>query len=305
MNDCLKAFERKLLESTDRETGNTRPNQFRCSSLPICPLKWVATELINDGQIPERENIRQDIYTSIGTEIHTVLQHWGGYKGLLYGDWELETEIQKEFEGKIYSRIAKKTIRDKVGPVKCEKTGRLYKYKELVVKHPKTGLSGHVDGLVPFEDGFIIVDFKTAASSKLAEMLRPPINYHTQVMAYWYLLSKFGPYNEKTQDWREPLKIHGTVIFLLGRDNPIKDTKMFVSRTLDKELVFDQFKIYKMIQEALKTKNYGEVIAHRLCHSKAEVVESWCEHGILGCGVGNKKVAQNLKDLSEYGTQKI
>jgi hypothetical protein len=299
MNDCLKSFERKLLESTDRETGKTRPNQFRCSALPICPLRWVATELLNQGKIPEKENLSLDIYAGIGTQLHSVLQKWGGFKGLLYGDWELTREIKKEIEGKTYSRKSTKTIKSKLGPI-TDESGQPYTYKELVVRHPKTGLSGHVDGLVPYLDGYIIVDFKTSASSKLLEMNSPPINYHTQVMAYWYLLSKFGPWDEQLNEFREPLIIYGTVIFFLGRDNPMKDTKMFVNKVLDKNLVLEQFKLYRMAQEALATKKFSDVIQNRSCHTKQEVLDSWCEFGILGCGVGNKKVAQNLKDLGEW-----
>ena len=299
MNDCLKSFERKLLESTDRETGKMRPNLFRCSSLPLCPLKWVATELLNQGKIPEKENLSLDIYAGIGTQLHSVLQKWGGFKGLLYGDWELNLDEWRKIDGKSFCHKSKKIIKNKLGPI-LSSEGKPYTYKELVVKHPKTGLSGHVDGLVPYKDGYIIVDFKTSASSKLAEMLTPPLNYHTQVTAYWYLLSKYGPWDEEDEEFREPLKIYGTVIFFLGRDNPMKDTKMFVNKVLDKQLVINQFKLYRMAQEALASKKFNEVIQNRSCHTKQEVLDSWCDFGILGCGVGNKKVAQNLKDLAGW-----
>jgi hypothetical protein len=298
-NDTLSAFEKTLFTSVEKPNIRTRPNAFRCSALPLCPVKFCLTELQHNGRVPEIDNIGLDVYAGIGTHLHTVLQKWSGYHGKLYGDWEIKKEKRKIVNDKDYVRSYTKTIRGTIGPVVDEVTGQEYTYKELTIKCPHTGLTGHIDGLIPYKDGYIIIDFKTSSTEKIAKMTTPPLNYQAQINAYWYFLEKFGPYDEEEKQYYPKLKIYGTALFFLSRDNPFSDTgrKMFIAKKLDEEMVMRELDNYRRAQKALKNKNYEGIVDHRLCKDRDTVNEQGCEYSVLGCAVSSKKLLKNIEEL--------
>ncbi len=304
IHNVLQDFESKLLRHSNIKLDTYKPQQFRGSGLPICPLRWALVEILNDNKVQEESSLGLDFFAGFGTILHSSLQRWSGFHGKIYGDWEYHHEYFKKIDGKIWKRVKTEVVKNKLGPVKT-KDGKDMIYREFTVKHPDTGLTGHVDCLIPYKDGFIVLDYKTSSANKIIEMEEPPINYHNQIHTYWYLLENYGPVDLGDErkgipdKYRRPLKIYGSVIFMISRDNPFaKDgTKMFLAEENDTESVLANFKNYKRAKKAVKTKKFDAVIEHRTCTCKADT--EGCEFAVLGCGLDSERVKKAVKDLIE------
>src|SRR6185369_8990198 len=91
-------------------------------------------------------------------------------------------------------------------PVRC--CGEMMRYVEFHLEDSITGFSGHADAVVPYGDGFYLVDFKTKDPKKLKN-IQLTDGYRFQVAAYRYFLTR-APHM---------LKILGSAIVYLGRED--------------------------------------------------------------------------------------
>ena len=300
MENILEEFEKSLFSWQGEET--TRPFSFRASGLPLCPVSWLLNRKIYNRELPNKENSSLLYFTGVGTSVHEILQKIGGRASLMYGDWVLPVTKRKIIDGKTYSNTEMKYKRGCIGPVK-DKQGREYNYQELAVKCPKSGLSGHVDMLIPYKDGFIVGDFKTSSLAKINTLDESTVNYYSQIMTYWYLLSKVGPYSEETRKYRKPLKIYGALIYYINRDNPfnLENNKMFVYQTLDANPYKKSVKSYLLAEEVLKnttTEGLEAIAKRRLCKDRQTALESGCTYCVLGCN-DDKRILKSLKEQFE------
>ena len=298
MQDTLEQFEKSLFSWEDKEEKK-RNLSFRASGLPLCPVSWVMNRKVYDKETSSKENASLLYFTGVGTSVHTILQTIGGKGSLIYGDWVLTTPKRKIIDGKTYSRTTHTYKRGCLGPV-VDKKGREYAYQELAVKCPKSGLSGHIDMLIPHKDGYIVGDFKTSSLTKISTMEESPTGYYSQIMAYWYLLSKVGPYSEETKKYRKPLKIYGAVIYFINRDNPfsLESNRMFLYDTLDESPYKKSVKSYLLAEKVLE--RYSEegvknIVKRRLCKDRQTALESGCSYCVLGCN-DDKKIMKSLKE---------
>jgi len=263
INEVLNDIEQKLV---NLKISNTRKLQFRCSGLPICPVSWIFGEAIHEGDIPSKEDFYSDFYTSVGTEVHLVLQRWLARTGLLYGNWRCENNIPPSKKVskvlrdndlgksiKKYKRKCNYFIENCTGPQTCPKCNSEMVYEEFVVGDPETGLSGHVDACFVCNDGFIIADFKTTGVTKFAELEEPDEGYVEQINAYANMLSR-PPYN---------FKIYGLGIWYIQRDSP-RNSKVFLWEKFSKKNYEYNLKQFKIIAE-LKKSNYKGIHKYRIC----------------------------------------
>jgi hypothetical protein len=297
MEQLLNDFEQTLLKKSE-EQAEPKKQSFRCSQLPICPVKWVMGEFVHGGMIPTANTFGTDWFAGFGTIAHLALQKWSAFHGMAYGDWECTHFNRKIVNGKEWRSKNTIIIRDQLGPVKCPKCGKQMIYKELELRNPETGLTGHVDLLIPYKDGFIIVDFKTAGTEKIHELIKPAIEYHNQVQHYWYELETYGAYDWKKKQHRGKLKIYGTAIFYVQRDNPFSDkdgTKVFLCKELDKNLINRNFSNFNIANQAIENGQFEKVVAGRLCKNRVDLKID-CPYNSIGCGLGDAKVISNLKE---------
>ena len=137
-----------MLEAASGEVVNKVQPQFRCSSLPFCPL----VNLLLDTR---KESYSMDFYTSIGTAMHDLHQKWipkTRFKDRVYGHWACKSCGQVH-EGKDGRPITM--------PADCRDCGPSdFTYVEVTVNYK--GLSGHIDLITEISPGkFIISDWKS------------------------------------------------------------------------------------------------------------------------------------------------
>lgn len=159
-----------------KETVPAR-TEFRCSSLPYCPIR---TAFLEKGE----ESFSKSFYVEIGTAVHKVVQHWmpkGRYRKDLFGVWKCP-KCRKE-HGPSHP------------PIKCEGCGgKELVYEEITLKY--RNLSGHVDMITHIGNGrYVLWDFKTTdlvAKRKRGHIskFKPSPNYFIQIRTYATLLRK-------------------------------------------------------------------------------------------------------------------
>jgi len=299
IKDKLNKQEQVLLAS-ERETEILRKNWFRCSGLPLCPVGWCLMKLLYPNGAPEVESFSLSWFAGLGTTAHSALQKWDGWNGHIYGDWKCVHVKRKVIHGKSWKREHVVRVKNKVGPVFCPKCGRLMQYEELLVRSPNGELTGHVDALVPFKDGFYVKDYKTSSKFKCKEMKKPPGNYVEQVNAYAYMLSKFGPWDEQEKKFRKKLKIYGTIIEFIQRDNPFEKSygiKQFLNKGFDEDVYLENMRLYKIAERALKTGKFKKVSRLGICSSREDA--EGCEFASIGCPNKDKILASLKEAYSE------
>jgi len=245
-------IKQKLLKESDIETGVYRKNSFRCSSLPVCPVKWILTEYI---PVKKRDTFSTDFFAGIGTYVHEIVQTWLGYHGTLYGNWKCnKCKYIDHF-------ITNKGL--------CDECGSKLEYIELLVADQESPLSGHVDGIIEEKDGsHTIIDFKTSKEHHE--------EYVHQIMSYWYLLNKYGPV--LGNNYHKPLNIKKAIIFYIQRDNPWKRGNIFykVYSEFSENYYKKNVKLYNMSIKSLATGEFEDSIRHRKYGKKGDC--KYCEY---------------------------
>lgn len=292
----LKSLERCLVNKNFVKKSFMQDWEFRSSGLPICALKLLYQHLVDGGKVERKETLSYEYYTKIGTLIHSLFQDYLGRMGQLWGNWENHKKevIQHSF----YPNIGED----------CE-------YKELIVKDPISGLTGHVDGLLPLDENeseFLLIDFKTSSIEKLKKLKDSPKNYYYQLHVYWSLLEKYGPFFNG--EFQKPLKIKGACLYFISRDNPFKDAKAIVYTTNDTSCLEYTNANYFLYQDFLKCKNRTEesieiikkIILSRLGKTDRELKDCGdCKFKTLGCvGLDKKIIFKCIKEFfyDQYGT---
>ena len=204
-NDTVRSL--LALQKLSSPTG--REAEFRASSLPFCPLRFLV-----DRHTPRTEQFTSDFYFKIGTAIHELFQRWmplENSKYRPYGGWKC---------GKCRHEAAIGLMPATLCP-KC-KAEHSWRYQELTVNLFR--LSGHIDMVLqsPGDDPvYMVRDFKTTTIDKDTKVSDYPIeaNVH-QVEAYCVALRK--TYGLRVVAWQ---------LIYVDRSNPIRSSKSFIPIT--------------------------------------------------------------------------
>lgn len=222
--DLRKAFEKEIFRPARAE--------FRSSSLPFCPRKYVIHRRY--GGAVHGESYGFTFYVTIGTAIHEAVQTFLGANKLLYGHWTCCGLTE-------YNRL---------GSRPCPICGGPQKYEELA---PKSALGMHVDGVVPRYNG--IFEFKSIGAKRVdpesPDELKDPYEKHMlQASCYVHAL------NEE-HGW----ELDKIIFVYFSRDDP-KKFKVFVRRPLP-TIYSDSLVLYRKTLEDLES----GVIPEGICSS--------------------------------------
>jgi len=175
LNDVLKEVKKAARPAAARW-------DFRASGQPICARDFVFWQLTEDGKRPpDEESFRMDFYTEIGTAVHSVMQRWLGRVNQIYGNWSCQNPKCQYYEAVV--------IKNHLGVGPCPHCDRETIYEEYLLTH-SSGLSAHPDGLLPYEDGYLLWEFKT--TGLLSKLSFPRHSYLLQTNIYAALLEDAG-----------------------------------------------------------------------------------------------------------------
>jgi hypothetical protein len=207
------------------QVTSTRKQEFRVSSLPMCPLLDISKK--HDQGIETQEDYSSHFYFSSGNNLHTLFQKFASQKSSLIGNWRCErmlstmnvsnppSETFKKCNQKYEFCSLKSAIKNHSCPHKlkdCKKPNLTY--VELAILHD--GLSGHVDLLFCIDGVYYLLDIKTTndrlftdTKKELKKGYYPASKYHHQIETYACLLEK--KYN---------IKISKYAILYVSRSTP-------------------------------------------------------------------------------------
>lgn len=228
-------ISRLLVDASKLELPSSRKQEFRCSSLPFCPIRTFL------GLSKGEDSYRMDHYTISGTALHELMQKWlprtlqGSRRS--FGAWKCEDCTLH--------------IEPCLKPRECPKCkGRRLKYEEVLISFK--GLSGHVDYLYEWSKGqFVIIDFKSTSlmytrnkyPNSWREQYPPSRKYIVQIKSYACLLrEQYG------------LNITAVMLVFIDRSRPIESEKDFHIVTSDwNEVKHD--KLMKKLNRAIEHNN--------------------------------------------------
>lgn len=235
----------ELLKNLERLSETQRPkNEFRCSGLPFCPVRWLAQELDPE---PFKATFGFDYYTSVGTTMHKIFQKWLARTSGLFGNWECHKCKTKE------------TL--KWSPVHCPTCNKFMEYEEVEIVEPTTGLTGHVDGITRCEvgsDDLLVFDWKSIGIRGLKDDELPYSYNVQQINSYGVLLRRL---------FDLPIKEIGLVY--VARDNPTNFKIWRSANIIDEELDIHLKRWLKM-QKMFKSNNYTGLQKIRLCRGDSD-----------------------------------
>lgn len=282
---------------------STRKQEFRCSSLPFCPIRSAFLD-------SSEESFRKSFYVEIGTVVHKVVQIWlarGMAANDMYGIWK---RVSDGCETKI------PMLRPKA--VKLLGTEDIV-YEEVTIKW--RNLSGHVDLITHIGNNeYVVWDFKTtdiASKRRFAgwqKTFKTSPNYFIQIRSYAALLRKlFG------------INIVAWGLIIVDRDKPIESTKDYhkiikpwkihnhkkqmrlLNSANDNYLLFDEFR-----QIMARSKEYNpeavkllkEMIINRPCIDD-ESYNEWMDYAFYkgecefkeACLKSNKAVLRRIEEI--------
>lgn len=173
-----------MVELGSTEEVSKAGQAFRCSSLPMCPIRKIFFD-------KNKESFSKDFYVKVGTAIHDAIQNWmskGSRAENIVAEWScLEC-----------GTLRKPGFR----PIKCDDCGSTkgFKYNEITIIY--RNLTGHVDLLYHLGDGrYLLIDFKTTDLSGKRnkggweKSFKPSPNYYVQIRSYATLLKEVFGYN--------------------------------------------------------------------------------------------------------------
>jgi hypothetical protein len=169
-NDLEKVWKDVL---SDPPVAHSDPNMWRASadvrpsSFPFCGRKYVMERL--GLEMPSDFVVQSSYYTEVGKAVHYVVQNALARTGKLWGFWlcarpTCEHRIQRQFYSTTPGFMPGKDA-------KCPNCGASrFEYEELVIADPRTGLRGHVDGVLVHTGYSSVLEVKTAGDKKVKEM---------------------------------------------------------------------------------------------------------------------------------------
>jgi len=295
----VESVERNLLNSEPIVTGS-RPQKFRASGLPFCPVIWVSDYLEKNGMLPEESSMGLDFYAGTGTILHSSFQKWTGLLGKLHGNWKC---VQRDANLKLTcsKNATPFKIKHVTGPQYCPFCKHLMEYEEYLIYHPETEFSGHIDCMLPYKDGFIVLDWKTTSAKKLPEIKEAPENYFNQINMYGYFLTNFGVYDEDEKSFVGPFKIYGVGLWYIARDN-YKLSKVLLFNKVDSDLA--EFTLAQKLaaDKALVDGKFKKVVKYKLCETKEDT--KGCDRACLGCVRDDEKLLSNLRKMYQGRKEK-
>jgi hypothetical protein len=237
----------------EQPTDPGRVFYMRPSSLPFCPLKKFLV-LARDG-VPKSNYMNAGglFYTSVGTTVHEVFQALFGRGGQMIGNWHCKS-CGTVRQHATYNAKCKKCGKDAIEP----------DHQEISVKHLH-GWRGHLDNVFRTERGKLwVIDYKTTNQFFINNPKSlPPVTYQQQQMSYVPLLETL---------LGKP--VEGWCLAYMGRDNPLKQRRIFSHRMTAKEkaTTLDNLKLYSQLNTdllvATKVSHIKPLYDHRLCQSK-------------------------------------
>ena len=283
------------------EAPSTRKKEFRCSSLPFCPIRSAFLET-------SKESFSKSFYVEIGTAVHKVVQFWlsrGMAADDMFGCWKAPD-----------GRISEPMLRPEA--VKALNDNNL-EYEEVTIKWKR--LSGHVDLITHIGGGaYVVWDFKTTdlggkrQHAGWKRNFRTSPNYFIQIRSYAALLRRlFG------------INIVAWGLIIVDRDRPIQTTadyhkiirpwkmKNHKKQMRLLEAANDNYKIFQMFQsEMARSKEYNpeavrllkEMIVNRPCIDD-ESYDEWMDYAFYkgecelkeACLKSNKAVYRRIQEL--------
>jgi hypothetical protein len=258
----------RLMNEAEEEIVDhpVKPDRFfflRPSGFPYCGLRKLLTapKQLTEGETSE---LAGGYFTAVGTAAHTTFQSHIGRNQFIVGNWKC-------------NECGKFT---KFHTFRLCKCGSKPVYEELEVKYKNT-VVGHLDGLVKIKMGdrwiYIVIDYKTATTSKIAKGRTDdtvfPYAYNVQQIKRYVVLLELC-YN---------IKVHGWALIYLNRDVPLGEKNRNIvyvtvpeseKKALKREM--DEWvKTHRMVLRAHSLKHFKEIEARKLCSSAHDYRTNW------------------------------
>ena len=267
-NEDITNLLHRLMDEAEAEVVDypAKPDRFffmRPSGFPYCGLRKLLTapkQLLEGGT----SDLAGSYFTSVGTAAHTVFQSHIGRNKFIVGDWKCPD----------CGRFTKfHTFRV------CECGGKPV-YEELEVKYKNT-VVGHLDGLVKIVVGdktlYLVIDYKTATTSKIAKARTDntvfPYAYNVQQIKRYVVLLElcYG------------IKVMGWALIYLNRDVPLgRNNRNIVYVTVSKEeksrlkKEMDEWvKTHRLVLKARTLSQFKEIEDRKLCASAQDYRTNW------------------------------
>lgn len=143
-------------------------------------------------------------------------------------------------------------------------------YNELHLEDPITGFGGHADAVIPYGDGYFLLDFKTKNPKKLRG-IKLVDEYRFQVAAYKYFLIR-APHN---------LKILGSAVAYFSREDRPSFQILEIPPDELADLEFDRFRRQRIATvTAAETGDVSQV--HKLCGKSGDSPYCPFQHRCFG-----------------------
>lgn len=253
-----RAFN-EIREAERALTNHPVFTEVRASSFPICPRAYHISRRMPKKYRPNQtERFMGEASTLMGTALHLVLQKWFGI--VLPENWYGNYEC-------IYCN---RVVHNKYGQQRCKKCGREMLYREYSVEKQKgIPFSGHIDGILRFDDGEnYLIDFKGAYASKLKKIKQdgsPILSHYCQTNAYANAI------NKGKVECGDLKKIHKIMVLYIERGLP--HILWQPVQVTPSEKIFRQTKEFiKIGKRSLKTLE----IPTGFCSTAGDDDSTWC-----------------------------
>lgn len=267
-NSDVEVLLHQLLDAAESQIVDhpINPGRFffmRPSAFPYCGLRKLLTapRILTNG---ETSDLAGGYFTSVGTAAHETFQSHIGRNTFIVGDWKCK-ECGRMRKFRTYKRC------------KC---GGKPVYQELEVKYKNT-VVGHLDGLVKVKIGdetvYIVIDYKTATTSKITKGRTDPT-----VFPYAYNVQQILRY-VVLMELCYGVNVHGWGLIYLNRDVPLgeRNRKIVYVKVSDEEKkalkreLDEWVKTHRMVLRAHKLEHFKEIESRKLCASAKDYRTNW------------------------------
>lgn len=211
-------------------------SDYRPSNLPFCSIDQYVTLLrknISFKILPALQKITlaNDLYTSMGTEIHTITQQYLARQGILLGDY--------------HCKNCDCTVIQTINHI-CPFCNTEMNYEELGFELSDNYIGGHTDGILVLNKLWLM-DIKTTTTYNLKKDL--PYEYLLQGSIYWNkLLEQRG------------IKCDGICFLMIPRNNVnAMEFRTFTNINAIKLMYRGITKQYNNLMEDFKNKTFNHI----------------------------------------------
>ena len=259
LEETPTALTEKYLEMLeDEEEEDPREPALRPSSMPFCSIILLNAYIAwyhGEGSW----GMSGDFYTSIGTQVHEIIQKWIPRQGDLVGNWVCPA----------CEKTRKVTTENE-----CE-CGSMMNYEEIEVRYQ--GVTGHIDTVLLLESlKYLICDYKTSSMKKILAVKEAENdedrdkaidrlvskNYLVQILVYALIC-------EELYGW----EIEGCSLLFIPRDNPFEPLEVFVPWTRKRKHQVEHFlksqvTAFKAAKLSFDTLDYKPAVKNRACKNQ-------------------------------------